>query len=166
MFGIWHIQKIIAECVDDGCIPVLADALEVILIVLMDMAVNHVARVIAIHHIQKGFKPDMRQIGVVAQMARGGMGQQNIDAAAAPEFEAQTIDALAHFPFGVLVDPSVIAHGTAEAENAKTADGHDMIFDALAALRRMLVISVVVVAADIEDRRGGEAGETLSLIHI
>ncbi len=91
MFGLRHIQQIIAERIDDGGVAVMADALEVVLIVLVDMAVHHVARAIRVHHIQKGFEPGMRQIGVVAEMARGGMGQQNINAAAAPEFEAERL---------------------------------------------------------------------------
>ena len=137
----------------------MTDALEIVLIVLVDMAVHHVARTVLFHHIQKGFEPGVRQIGVVAEAARGGMGHQDINAAAAPDFEAELLNALAHLLFGILVHAAVIAHRAAEAENAQAADGHDLILDAQAPFRRVLGVLVVVVAADIEDGRGGEAGE-------
>ena len=92
MFGYGHIQQVIAERIDDGGVAVMADALEIVLIVLMNVAVHHVARAVLFHHIQKGFEPGVRQIGVVAEAARGGMGHQDINAAAAPELEAELLN--------------------------------------------------------------------------
>ena len=75
MFGYGHIQQVIAERIDDGGVAVMADALEIVLIVLVDMAVHHVARAVLFHHIQKGFEPGVRQIGGCAR-GNGSSGYQ------------------------------------------------------------------------------------------
>ena len=93
-----NIQKIITVNVDDRRIPVMVDALEIIVIILMNVSVAHVLRMIFIHHVKERRKARVRAVFVVAQIERGGMSQQDVDAAAPPELEAQTVDPHAHLP--------------------------------------------------------------------
>jgi len=147
------------ECVDRLRIPPLADAFKVVLIVLMHMSVNEQFRMVFVDQPVEHIESGMRQIGVVAELIGGGMGQQNIEAAIPPELEAQFFDALAHLAFGVHVRPLAVAHAAAKAENAQTVVLVNRILDADAALGRILRVSAVVVAVDVEDGRSGKAGE-------
>lgn len=78
--------------VDDRRLSVMADTFEIKAIALVNMSVTHVLRVILVHYVEESGKARMRQILVVAQIQRGRMRQQDVDAAASPELKAQTAD--------------------------------------------------------------------------
>ena len=145
--------------VDDRRLSVMADTFEIKAIALVNMSVTHVLRVILVHYVEESGKARMRQILVVAQIQRGRMRQQDVDAAASPELKAQTADPRTHLLFGILVDAVIIAHGAAQPEDTDAFVSVYGIFDTDAALRRCGGVPVVVVAVDIQNRRGGKAGE-------
>ena len=105
-----NIQKIMSAGVDDRRLSVMADTFEIKAIALVNMSVTHVLRVILVHYVEESGKARMRQILVVAQIQRGRMRQQDVDAAASPELKAQTADPRTHLLFGILVDAFIIAH--------------------------------------------------------
>lgn len=122
--------------VDDRRLSVMADTFEIKAIALVNMSVTHVLWVILVHYVEESGKARMRQILVVAQIQRGRMRQQDVDAAASPELKAQTADPRTHLLFGILVDAFIIAHGAAQSEDTDAFVSVYGIFDADAALRR------------------------------
>ena len=88
------------------------------------------------------------------------MGQENIKAACGADFSPQGSDTGGHFLFRIHMHTvRAVAERTAEPENADSFDQDDFPFRGQAAFRRILLIAVIVVAVNIDDRRVGKTGQ-------
>ena len=125
----------------------------------MHVAVDQIARLIAVEQRQEGLKAAVGKVLRVAEAAGRGVRKHDIDAARAADLPAELPDAGFHLPLGVLVPPPGIQGAAAKTHDPQAAHRHELVFDALAALRRAQFVVVVMVPPDIEQGRAAERGE-------
>lgn len=105
LLGNIQIDDTVSAGIDNLRLSALTGALEIEAIALVHVAVRHQGGLILVDDVQEGFKTSVRKIGIVAQLIRRRMRQQNIDAFGAPESKAQSVQAALHLAFGVLMFP-------------------------------------------------------------
>ena len=163
MFGYGHIQQIVAERIDDGGVAVMADTLEIILIVLVDMAVtpcsagdtcpSHPERFGKTRYApDRCRRPDCSAGEWVSRISMPPLRQS---------LKRRRLTRCAHLLFGILVDTSSYSAWSRRGRGCGgrcTCTRPDLRCTCSPS-GGCFGVSVVVVAADIEDRRGGEAGE-------
>ncbi len=126
---------------------------------LMDVAVEHNGGVILAEEGAEAFEAAMGEVRLVAQTGDRGMGEEDIKAAGLLQLPPEVRDAAGHFLLGIHAGGvRTISHGTAEAEDAEPAELHDVVLRADAAFGWFCVITVIMIAVDINHRGGGEAG--------
>ena len=75
------------------------------------------------------------------------------------EVKWQDVDAAAHLPVGVLVGAGVVLAAPPQTQNAHPVIGHDVVVDAVAALRGNLIVAGIVVPVDVQQRTPGHGDE-------
>ena len=124
------------------------------------MAVDKIAGAVAVHQGVEGVEAHVGQVLPVIQPQGGGVGQQDVKPALAHQGQLPLPHPPVHLPLGILVLPLLlIPHGAPQAQDAHPFVGVDLVLHADTALRRHRVVTVVVVAVDVEHRPVGKGGD-------
>ena len=116
------------------------------------MAVHQVGRVIFIQQLHQSLKAPVSRIFRVPQSCRWGVGDHDIHAAQPLQLPGELLNPAMHFSLGVLMGAGVIPAAAPQSQNADAVVDHDVVIDAVAALRGVPVIACVVIAVDIQHR--------------
>ena len=114
------------------------------------MPMDQVPGPVLVHQIQQTLKPLVGVILPVSIAHDGRVGQHNVHAPRPPEAPPQPPDPAGHLGLRVLVGPSAVLHTPPQAQNAQALHRHQAVLHAVAALRRVPVIGLVVIPVDVE----------------
>ena len=123
------------------------------------MAVQHIARRILIHQPEKGVKALVRQIFCVSQTTGRGMGHQNVHPAGTANLPGQVAGPLFHLLLRILMRAGSVTHRAAQSGNAQSLDIYHGVLNALAAFRRYILITGIVVAMHVQHRHRRKGGQ-------
>ena len=127
-------------------------------VIQMHVAVDKAAGGVFVHQLVETLEPPVGQVLAVVQAPGRGVGQQDIEPAAAQQLITHTLHAAGHLLLGILEGAGLVAHTAAQAQNPQAAEIVDRILNTSAALRGMELIGGVVIAVHIQHRRVGERG--------
>lgn len=113
---------------------------------------NEVVWLVFVNEQPKGPKATMAQVFRVMDIARRGMGDNQIDTPTAPQTKAQTLDKVGHLFFGVLIDVAIVPAGAGKTDDLQLADVDKPPVNQRAANRRRRAIADIVVAENVEER--------------
>ena len=134
---------------------------------LMHMAVNHDSGMIPIQQRTEALETPVSQILLIAQATDGGMGQEDIKTAGGPELTAEGEDPAGHILLRIHIHhPGTIADGTAEPKDPDATDQDDLPVGTETAFGRLLLIMVIMIPMDIDDRRAGKTGQKRRKIRV
>ena len=129
-------------------------------IILVDVAVDQIAGMPAVHQAQEGLKALVRQILHVPHPPCRRVGQQDVEALVFTQLPPQPAGPTGHLALGVHMGLiGAVAHAAPQPQHPHAVDHNDVIFRADAALRGLFFVAVVMVAVDIQYRRVGKAGQ-------
>ena len=119
----------------------------------MLVPVEMIARLVFIDELDKRFKPFVEAVVPVAKTGGRRMGYEHVKPFFERERKRRLEYAQVHIPLGILVRRIVRALAAAETNKTHALDDNGLFFEIDAALRRVLLISRVVIAAHIQQRR-------------
>ena len=128
------------------------------------MSVHKISGPVRIQQVPESLKALMRQILAIEKALSRRVGQQDVDSPVPLQRKPKLPDPAVHLRLGILVDSRLIPHGTSQTEDPYTLVDIDGIFHTDTPLRRRLVIAVVVISMDIENRtfhKSSEKGKVL-----
>ena len=125
----------------------------------MHMTMDEIAWLIPVEQRQKRLEAHMRVIVPVADAPYRGVRHHDVHAACPADLPAELPDAVFHLALGILILAARIQAASAQPRNAQAVEHDQLIFNAVAALRRTPVIIAVVVAAHIIKRRAAKRSQ-------
>ena len=138
-------------------IPLLSETMSAV--GLMDMAVNNDRGAILMKERFETLKAPVSQIRLIPDAGDGGMGEENVEAAGRLQLVPEVPDSGGHLllrEHGGAAGP--IAHAAAQPEDPNSLHQDNMAFGADAALGGPFVVMLIMIAVNIDDRSGAEAG--------
>ena len=145
--------------VDDRRFPPLAALGDAVAIGAVDVAVDEVSGLVLVQQVVEALEAPVGEGVEVVQSPGGGVGEQDVEAAAAADLQSQPPDAHGHLPLGVHAQTVFIPVGAAQAQDAHPVLDHDPVLRAQAALRRRGEKGVVVVAPHVYQRAVGHGDQ-------
>ena len=139
--------------IDDVCVLIFIAAFMLRPVSHMYMTVDEKFRPVFFNQIQKCLEALMGQIAAVIELVGGSVGDQYIESAPPEQLKSQPGDPLPHFFFRILMSSVAVAHGPSQTKDTDAFIDKDLVIDAGTALRRYLLVFVIVVAVYIENRR-------------
>ncbi len=160
-------EVVLVVAVDDlraGLVGALA--YELVAVFLVDMAVEHVFRLVAVHQVIKAAETMVRKVIEVAIALGRGMGDQDVEAIVEGDIALHFADAGEHFSLGVHVLAIMVAHGTAKPHDAEPLEVIYLIIYVDAAERRLGIVLPVVIASDVQKRHISHRDDVLQVVRV
>ena len=114
---------------------------------------------ILVHQIHKGAESLMWQIAPVAELIGRRMRHQNVESSAPQQREPELGHSFFHLPLRILVCPGAVTHRTAKSEDPDSFIYEYLILNAGTALRRYLLIFVIMISMHIQHRCRSKSGQ-------
>ena len=132
----------------------------------MHMPVKEKFRMVFLYQPLKRPESLMRQIPSVIKLIGRRMRHQYIEAPPTEQFKAQLRNSLFHLPFSILMRPLLIAHGTAEPQNADSFVDKNLILNADAPFRCDSLVFLIMVPMYIQYRNMGKCCQKRKVLRI
>ena len=132
-----------------------------------EVAVDKAQGMVPVQQLLKADEPPVGQILLVTQTPGRGMGHDDIHAAGADQGKPQLPYPFGHLPLRELpgsVGP--ILETAPETQDTQATVHHQLIVDAVAALRRAAAVPLVVVPVDVEKRRVGHGHQKGQIVRL
>jgi hypothetical protein len=117
---------------------------------------NEIRRLVLFNQSAKAFKPLVTGVFGIVDMPRGRMGNHHINPSPPPEDRSKPANDGTHLPLLVLAGTAIVPARSLQAENIYSVFFYQPAVQIATACRRFLVITNVMVAADVI--KGGVKG--------
>ena len=105
-------------------------------VTFVNMPVDQVRGLIAVHQRQKSLKSPVSDVLCVTVTCGGSVRQHNINTFGSVELPAESPDTTLHLLFRILIRPSVVHSRTAQPQNSKAVYDDELIINAVTSLGR------------------------------
>ena len=144
-------QLVLFTAVNDLGSGILPNPFNFHAVIQMDMAMQQIFGMVLVDEFQERFKATVGSIIPVAYTQGCCVGQHNIHTAHHLDGSFHLLDPFLHLPFGVLMLSPAIGLTATQAQDPQALIDHQLILDAVAALRGLIIIGAIMVAVDIHE---------------
>lgn len=130
------------------------------------MPVDKKFRLILVHQCFEYAESLMRKVASVIELICRGMGEKDVKAPLAEQGKTQLPYPARHFPVSILMFPRTVAHRTAKPQNPDPIVHKNLVLNAGASLRRVLLVLIIVISVNIKYRNCSERNEERQIFRI
>jgi hypothetical protein len=132
---------------------------DIAMVTHMHMSMDKITGSELLQQIPEPFESGMGKVLPVSYFPGGRVGDQNIKAFFPPDAWQQFQNPPVHLILGILVCPRFVTHGTAEPHKTNSLIFKNFPVNTDTAFRRRLLIAVIMIPVDIENRSGKKCGQ-------
>lgn len=148
------------------CVQIFVITLMIPSIGHMHMPVKEKLWMVFLHQRLKRSESLMRQIAPIVELISRRMRYQYVKAPPAEQFKAQFCNPLLHLPFGILMGPLLIAHGTAESQDTDSFIDKNLVLNADAPFRCDSLVFFIMVPMYIQYRNMGKCCQKRKVMRV